>query len=479
MCTQQRLITNIYTHKEFYVPCGHCSACLQEKAAHRVRRIKDTFESSLECMMVSLTYSRFTAPYIKRDEAYAFSRGKLTSLNVYRDCKFRKVRQSSDYVMGYKKYSTPDSVLTVIPYQSQTSFSHCKDMKYEHDRIGVCYYPDVQHFVARLRLNLKRLYSYDKFFKTYCCSEYGSKSHRPHFHILLFYRKGDFEILRNAIIASWSFSDLSKFPRAIEKCFRGASYVASYVNSGSDFPPFLEKYFKPKHSYSKGFGLGNSQFSLSSILSLFERGSLTYGMLRDKQGIPTITDVSIPAYVIHRYFPKFKAYSRISPSSMVSVMRRIADFDYDKTRQLLNREGVGLFYYSLEEFNRISVLLNNAYKRFLDNCPDAYKSYTMRDYFFLHKKIWSLHASTCLKLHLLNKEIPDNEKYDNLDSILYKREHGLYVHPFFERMQIAATNPNEFSSIRSRSFRFSQSFHENIKHRRVNNEIMSIQNDEW
>lgn len=479
MCTQQRLITNIYTHKEFYVPCGHCSACLQEKAAHRVRRIKDTYDSTSECMLISLTYSRYTAPYIKRDEAYAFSRGKLTSLNVYRDCKFRKVRLSSDYDMGYKRYFTPGNILTTISYVRQTSFSKLKDMKHEHDRIGVCYYPDVQHFIARLRLNLKRNYNYDKSFKTFCCSEYGSKSHRPHFHVLLFYQKGDFEILRNAVIASWSFSDLSLWDRAIEKCFRGASYVASYVNCGSDFPSFLEKYFKPKHSYSKGFGLGNTQFSLSSILFHFERGSLSYSMLRDKQGIPTITDVSIPSYVVHRYFPKFKGYSRFSPSSMVSVMRRIADFDYDKTRSLLNREGIGLYHYSLEDFNRISVMLNNAYKRFIENCPDSYKHYSMRDYFFLHKKIWSLHASTCLKLHLLNQEIPDNEKYDNLDYIVYKREHAQYVHPFFERMQIASTNPNQFLSTRSRTYRFSQSFYENIKHRCVTNVILSEQNDEW
>lgn len=462
-----------------FVPCGHCSACLQEKAAHRVRRIKDTYTSDLECMMVTLTYSRYTAPYIKRDEAYSFSRGNITSLNVYRDYRYRKVRVSSDYQIRYKKYPTPNSILTVIPFISNTSFSKCKDMKYEHDRIGVCYYPDLQHFIARLRLNLKRNFNYDKSFKTFSCSEYGSASNRPHFHLLLFYSKGDFEILRNAIIASWPFSNLQNFPRAIEKCFRGASYVASYVNCGSDFPSFLAKYFKPKHSYSKGFGLGNPNFSLPKILEYFERGSLSYGMLRDKQGIPTITDVPIPAYVIHRYFPKFKAYSRISPASMVSVMRRIADFDYDKSRLLLNREGVGLFHYSLEEFNCISVLLNNAYNRFIDNCSDSYKSYSMRDYFFLHKKIWSLHASTCLKLHLLNNEIPDNEKYDNLDYIKYKRENGMYVHPFFERMQIAVTNPNEFVSNRARTYRFSQSFYENIKHRKVTNTVLSFQNDEW
>lgn len=478
MCTHQRIITNIYTHKEFYVKCGKCPACLQEKAAHRVKLIKDTLESGLETMMVSLTYARHTAPYIDRDEAYLFAHGKIDDLKVYRDCQFRKVRVSGDYKIAYKR-SDKKVVLTSIPYKSYSAFNDTKDLAHEFNKIGVCYYPDLQRFIARLRLNLKRKYNYDQSFKTFSCSEYGAKSHRPHFHLLLFYRKGDFEILRNAIIESWPFSDLSMWPRAIEKSYRGASYVASYVNSGSDFPSFIKKYFKPKHSYSKGFGLGNPNYGLPKILQMFERGSLSYGVLRDKSGIPSICDVPLPAYVIHRYFPKFKAYSRISPASMVSVMRRIADFDYDKTLKLLNREGVGLFYYSLVEFNRISVMLNNAFKRFQELCPDGYKDLSMRDYFKLHKRIWSLHASTILKLHLLNRDIPDNEKYDNLDMIVERKNLGLKVPDYFERMTINETDPNHFSSVVAVTRRFNDSFKDNIKHRKVSNSIMSIQNEEW
>ena len=80
----------------------------------------------------------------------------------------------------------------------------------------------------------------------------------------------DFEIFRVAVAESWPFSNLLNFPRAFEKSFRGSSYVASYVNCGSDFPKFFEKYFKPKHSYSKGYGLGNPNFSLDSITHTFQ-----------------------------------------------------------------------------------------------------------------------------------------------------------------------------------------------------------------
>lgn len=479
MCTNMRVVTNIYTKKELFVKCGHCPACLQEKAAHRVSRIKATENDSLQCIMVSLTYRRGDCPYIDRNEAYEFSRGKRTTLNVYRDTIYRKVRKSADYEIGYKK-TNEKCVLSTIEFSHHSNFDKLKDLKHEAGKIGVSYYNDVQRFYARLRLNLKRKYNYDKSFKAYNCSEYGMRSLRPHFHLLIFIPKGDFEIFRNAIIASWPFSDLSKFERAIEKSYRGASYVASYVNCGSKFPSFLKEFYPPKHSYSKGFGLGRTVFSLSSILFHFKRGSLSFGVSRDKQGIPTIVDVPFPAYVIHRYFPKFKGYNRISPSEVQSVMLGIANFDYDKVKAILDKHAM---YYSPKEFNQFSVLLNNAYKRFLENAPFEYSSPQTRlslyGYCMLHRKIWNLYASTILKLHLLNDDIPFLEKYDNLEVVKYKQDNNLAVPSGFERLHITVTNPNEFSSNIRSTAQFENDFHDNVKHRSVTNAVASSMYDEW
>lgn len=382
MCVNQYLTHNIYTHRDLYVKCGKCPACLQEKAAHRLSRIKNTMNDSLDSAMLSLTYNRFSVPYIDRQEAYDFSKGRITTLNVYRGCCARRVRFGSSYQTDFK-YNYQKNIIDTIPYVGNCDFSHCKDLAKQPGSIGVSFYPDLQKFMARLRLNLKRSFSYEEPFKVYCCSEYGAKSFRPHFHLLFFYRKGDFEIFRDAVIKSWPFSNLSLWPRAFEKCFRGSSYVASYVNCGSNFPTFLRTYFKPKHSYSKGFGVGNSLFNLSSLLSHFDRGTLSFGMLTNKNGLPTKVDVPFPAYVVHRYFPKFKGYSRLHPTSLLSVMRGISDFDYDATTSAIER-GVRLFdappiYYSNVEFNKISVCLNNAYKRFLDNAPVRYKYFGFSD----------------------------------------------------------------------------------------------------
>ena len=477
MCTNQRLITNRYTGKDLYVKCGHCPACLQEKAAHRVRRIKDTSQPGYIKVMVGLTYSRGTSPYIDRNEAYLFSKGKLSELNVYRDCSFRKVRSDKDYNIKSRR-TNKRVVLTSISFSGLCSFNHVKDMKHEHDKISVNYYPDYQKFMARLRLNLKRHFHYDKPFKTYSCSEYGSKSLRSHFHLLMDIPSDDFEVFRDAVAESWPFSNLLNFPRAFEKSFRGNSYVASYVNCGSDFPKFFEKYFKPKHSYSKGYGLANPHFSLNSILTYFHRGTLSYGVLRDKQGIPTVSDVPIPAYALHRYFPKFKGLSRVSPVEVSTLMYGIRNFEYDKVKSILDKHAM---YYSHEEFNRFSVLLNNSYHRFNDDlkaCDRSSASFS--EYCTLHKKIWRLHASTVLRLHLLNEDIPMNEKYDNLDVV--KGMHLKFGKPLpsgFTLRDLKVTDPNLFKSNMRHTQCFADCFYDNIKHRKVTNTIMSFDNEEW
>ena len=229
MCTHQYPVTNIYTRKQLYVKCGKCPACSQEKAAHRVARIKNASLPGTVKIMVSLTYKRGTSPYIDRDEAYLFSKGKLLSLNVYRDCSCRRVRVGSGYDTAFK-FKKERRILDSIRYAGLCSFTHCKDMKHEFNKISVNYYPDYQHFMARLRLNLKRNFNYDKPFKTYACSEYGAKSHRSHFHLLMDIPKGDYETFRSAIIKSWPFSDLSKFPRAIEIALKKRGKITTAIN---------------------------------------------------------------------------------------------------------------------------------------------------------------------------------------------------------------------------------------------------------
>ena len=488
MCTNQREIKNNYTGHILYVKCGKCPSCLQEKAAHRVSRIKFQDSPNLTTLIVTLTYRRTDCPYVLREDAYKFSRGEIKELPVYRDIQVRKVRQNANYGIDYKRILC-QTELCRVEFLNSTSFSKNKDLAHQFGKIGVAYYPDVQHFVARLRLNLKRNYNYDYPITTFSVSEYGSKSLRPHFHLLLWCRKGDKEILRNAISESWPFSDMPSFPRSIEEAFRASSYVASYVNCDTDFPSFLKSYFKPKHSYSKGFGCNADMLRLPKILEKLRRGSLSFYRQIDKQGIPTIVECPLPKYVISRYFPKFKGYSRLPPSSLCSYMRRIKElYERDVNSSLercvlarrlgINKDAFPVYYSDLDLY-KISVRLNNAYKRFLSESGMPY-AMTFNEYCNLHKEVWTNYNSTVLRLHLQNPDVPLHEKYYNLEVHRIRcKEFGSPPPVGFTHKMLEVTNPNQYKSVQMRSLQMSVSYHDHIKHRNVNNLILSSVNEEF
>ena len=97
MCKHQYLVYSPYLKRPIYVDCGKCKSCLQKKADRRAQRIRNTYHDGLTCIMASLTYSRNTAPYILRSDAFKFCKAHIPILNVYRDCSVRKVRKVTDH----------------------------------------------------------------------------------------------------------------------------------------------------------------------------------------------------------------------------------------------------------------------------------------------------------------------------------------------------------------------------------------------
>lgn len=493
MCTNQREIKNKYTGQTLYVKCGKCPACLVEKASHRVQKIRNNQSNATEMYLLTLTYARHCAPYVYRSAAFEFSQIESTRnfklscgfvLPVYRDSTFRYKRMDSSY-NTYKDCVREQVQIGEVPYKHQVSFKGCKDLSHEYEKIGVCWYPDLQDFFKRLRRYLDYR-NYDYKFSAYCCSEYGSSSLRPHFHVGLFIPKGTQEIFQAAVFASWPFSDLSKFPRAFEKSFRSSSYLASYVNKPTGFPAFLETYFNTKNSYSKGFGLCNNAFSLRSVLLGFQRGIISYNRQVKENGISRLVTLPVPAYVINRYFPKFKGNNRFTLPAFVSNTTRICRLDYDQNESILGcgadvsylydsiqvEDSKGrLVFYNKDDIHKIAVRLCNAWSRINTDYPDLYIS-SLSDYLELHYKVWQTYSSTVLRLHMENVDIPLYEKYDNLENIKCKIDYNNHSLPIgFTYDMFRVTDPNDFVTTRVRTGVLSKAFHENLYKRKVSHSI--------
>lgn len=493
MCTHQKEITNRQTGKKLYVKCGKCPSCFQEKAAYRVSRIKANDNEFQDTLLVTLTYRRHDCPYILRDDAYRFAAGKLVDddgnylpLKIYRDTSYRRVRIDKEYnIASVRKEET--EVIDTIDFIDKCNFKGLKDLSHCCGKIGICYYPDVQHFMARLRNILKRNFSYYGLFKVYVCSEYGTISHRPHFHLLFWVPKGSIKMFRDAISQAWQFSNIQRFPKRVEYAYRASSYVSSYVNCGSDFPKFLKDYFKPKHSYSKGFGCNSPVFQLPEILRRFDKGSLHYSLLKNKQGFPCVVNVPYPAYVVHRYFPKFKGYARLVSAQILDFAERLhrlyncgefsAPTEKFRTERMIMDKLYFPVYYSDVDLYKIAVRLKNAHQRF---CECAYKI-SFSDYMQIHCRIWSLYSSEILKLHLLNPDIQDWEKYDNLEDLKCKFDNvsGYNLPPGVNSLWLKVTDPNKFVSTVSNTSRYTISYHDHMKHRSVNNAVNSQISEEF
>lgn len=101
MCLYKRYIKNPYTGKDVFVKCGHCNACLQEKAARRTSRIRNNVSSGQTALFVTLTYANMFVPYVRRSDLKSFE----FTVPVYRDASIRRNRVGSDYTF-FSNYKT-------------------------------------------------------------------------------------------------------------------------------------------------------------------------------------------------------------------------------------------------------------------------------------------------------------------------------------------------------------------------------------
>lgn len=126
---------------------------------------------------------------------------------------------------------------------------------------------------------------------------------------------------------------------------------------------------------------------------------LSYGVAKINGGSLSFSRLPFPAYVIHRYFPKFKGYSRIDPVTLFDNMRRLGNGEIEQ----LN-ESVAPLYYSDEEYHKINTRLHNAMSRCWLECPDLMPS-TFDEYYRMHINIWNMYKSNLLRFQMENDSL--------------------------------------------------------------------------
>lgn len=477
MCTHQRLVKNVYTGATFYVKCGKCKACLQEKAYKRSYRIKCEVCPEKIALFVTLTYDRSSCPFVLQSDID----DRKEILPVYREFSTRRVRKVTSNGVKYLDRRIYEPVLLneiVHPdYESFLFREKIRHLAFRHDRVGVCLYSDLQLFKKRLAINLQRKYNFNEKYKVYGCSEYGETSSRPHFHLLIFISPDDEALFRSAISEAWPFASHRRTEKYIEVARDAANYLASYVNSGVRVHGFLSKNFKAKCSYSKDFGMADKLFSLDSVLSKVERRDLSYLRGVGPRGMEQYFNFPIPKYVVNRYFPLFKGYSRFTDSEILDVLLCFAGFRRNVKIPLISLDKLLSIDYSRDDIGKIGIRLSNAYEKYckLRGLPRDESSFY--DYCLTFREAWKVYKNTQLRLWYDDDSYDIKYKYDNVNELL----RGFVHSPFtLQAMNMTKAkyieNPNWFPQVVNRTFKYQSIYDFRCKERKINNAVMASNN---
>lgn len=417
MCTHQKRVFNKFSQSWIWVKCGKCHACQVEKANKRRLRIFNTYDFGETTLFVTLTYAPIYLPYLKPKELTE----NCDYINIYRDYDVRKTRMGKGYRQHYCHIPRTEPLATVDCFEQKIFYSkeRLPRARGSRNKIGVLYFKDLQDFCKRLERNLFRHFGIvGSDYKMFKVSELGETYLRPHFHLLLHIKKKDMDAFYDAIRASWPF-DNQNLRRQIEVARSPSSYVSKYLCSGTRIPQLFEtRPFRPKASFSKGYGLANPSFSLPSILNGIERGSLMYTVLRNNQESPYVS-LFYPKYLIDRYFLKFKGFSRLTSSEVFNLVR---------FPSLIYSFGKRLGYFmddddSKDDYSIFRRCINLRFDRFCRESGFNYPVNVMRWWFaYYFSKVWTTWNSNIYRCQF---DKPLNEQdmlelYDNLDEIREK-----------------------------------------------------------
>lgn len=468
-----RRVRNKYTGDVFYVACGHCKACQQAKSFRRVRRIRDNVSNGYVALSVMLSYDRYSVPYVWRSDVEDLYNSQFRSgmVNVYRDSSVRLVRSHVGYnIIPKRTLKKHDLAQQYCNFGNSSALDLPCDLKRGKGKIGVLFYKDIQDFNKRLKINLQRNFNHDGKYSYFVTGEYGETTLRPHWHLLIFCRCGDVKVFRSAIVKSWLFGNMRK-ERRIEIARNMASYVASYVNCGSDFPAFLSENFSPKCHFSQGFGCFQSCFSLDSLLSKIERGDMRRD-IPSRESPTGFTSVLIPKYVINRFFPIFKGCFRLDKSTLFDVLRscgRCLLYPQKRYKELIDID------YTLDDYLGICIRLDNSYKRYYGSCGKNHIDFAI-DYI----RAWTTYKSNVLMLNHCRIDAPPlHERYYNLFELI-DSQMGLKGYCIDDPIQdFIEVDPNHYKSVIENTARLVDYFDNLSKYKKVNNFVVSKQDDEF
>lgn len=451
----------------FQVPCGHCVACQNNKRSSLSLKLRLEEYISKYCYFLTLTYDDDNLPLFSLGEdslsndfirLYPYS-SRLRDDSSINDFCADFYNFDSDFIDKMDYYSS-----FVANYERK----YHKSCAYGHGLYALLYYRDIQLFLKRIRKHIYKYYGEKVRF--YVIGEYGTKSLRPHWHLLLFFNSSAlsqaFEICENVGTSSrpcqcprfirpfWQFG-ICDSKRTNGECY---NYVSSYVNQSSYFPKLLILLSNQKAYHSVHLG---QILPLQSFVEAIKKGDFSFF---ERQFYVDVHGFECPYSIwrsyYSRFFPKFTCSSSMSFEETYRVLtsyetlRVLFDTDSvtDICRRLFSHYHSGLpdthdiFVYLRFAYNSVLHAKNVSLLSALRSCVSASRDFlraarmcdmTSTAYFRKYMDFYKYIGLTRLRSH-----------YENCDSVEYRTNYyNIYQLRFIDGSYIYGSD-SEYSRFR-------------------------------
>lgn len=481
-CLHPVKVFNKYTHDVIYVPCGHCYSCLKNKSNRDTALAMNIASNFKYCYFVLLSYEDCYLPYmeLKTIDPLDDSRSNYFFSSVNRGLRIHiangrdRIIEDSSFEFTHAMTSSDCQDIIVKSHGRYDFLRKCVVYPRFEDcdnRIPYCNTSDCQKFLKRLRFHSKKKYNEE--IRYYAVSEYGPRTYRPHWHLLLFFNSNELaSSIQQLVSSSWSYGSTSC------SLSRGgsASYVASYVNSSVCLPPLYlqHKEIRPRSFHSQGYGNNHVFPSQASIHELDKMSSVLLNGSSISVNGETKQIYPSRAYK-YTVFPRFSNLVRQSPHSSAYLFSAAffaperlirlgyLDITYDKsvspvselahayTDFFLNRQDKG-FVHSDDELIVVSVRLdapNYKYWHCLTYNQIYSKFYRLFNIVIRSARFWNLFD--CADIYRRGPIYELMEASDNYWNEFARRQ----LHDYYEFLE----NCND----KQRSFLFSRSACNEVK----------------
>ena len=484
-CRNPKIILN-NQRKRLLVPCGHCSDCANKKSVYYTSMCVNASSEFKYCYMLTLKYDEVNVPRMR-----LIKKGDLI---FCKDITRRFLKNGK-----FKTFKTYGKIINVFPndetfdkfYKKADIESKCVK-KLPFRNLRWCSKEDFQNFIKRFRFHLSEVS--DSTFSYFAVSEYGPQTFRPHFHILLYFNDGRlFSNLYKCALKSWKYGSLRcESPKSKAGV---STYVASYINSYSHLPHYLDSPFtRPRSFHSVKLGsLAIKEirdYVYQSVGYPFEKTTIdtSFGP-RDVILTKKITNILFPRcynYELQNRQDRrflYTIYQKLcdyfSTDKLVLLTRYVMSFESYTIRRFRDLLGLSILNFcdnshvfdkelsdvQITQFNRIysALLLSKHFMTFVcdnDSYSEVIEKLSMIDDFYNSRDFYLLRLQYRMLEEYSKQYLPDVvfSTIPNLDN------HSIFYYNTVDYLEKLNSNPCVVYSRQLKDFHYQ----EKIKHKELN-----------